>query len=51
MLNQCKLLYSWSEMLAISSIFIMFIGMFGKELVGLDQVVLCQGVFSILAFY
>ncbi len=45
-----KTVYGWSAALAVGSILIMVFGIFGKELVGLDQAILCQHVFFLLLF-
>ena len=42
---------NWSNLLTIVSVVVMAIGMFGKELVALEQAVLCQSVYLLLSFY
>ena len=46
-----KTVYGWSAALALASLFVMVFGIFGKELVGLDQAILCQHVFILVLFY
>ncbi len=51
LLSFAKIVYNLSTALTLCSIFIMVFGLFGKELVGLDQIIICQHVFFLLVFY
>jgi len=44
------MVYYWSTFLALSGLVIAVFGIFGKVLVGLDQVMLMQTIFVMLAF-
>lgn len=50
-LSLSKMMHNWSNFLAIVSLVIMAMGMFGKELVALEQAILCQSVYLLLSFY